>query len=264
MRLLVAACALTWLVACVGTKDSVHALQLQKTGDESPRDTRVNPEDAGGAGAPSGTEEEAVHRMEKAIAAAERLQRTEALSEEAHEALTQSLDGARAALGRYRSARRSQMTHTAALATIGAAAAAIVADDATVVGVADDPLLVPLALAAMVAVIRSNAPSARDELARAWLELGHQLEVLKETIARTSPGKVVHDYLVDEARKRAVKRAAAQGVVLTESQVKDEMLCDELERMARELRHQKRFEEQRKVVSTQKGLQCRPSRHSRE
>lgn len=264
MRLLVAACALTWLVACAGTKDSVHALQLQKTGDESPRSTRVNPEGAGGAGAPLGTEEEALHRMQQTLAAAEHLQRTEALSEKEQEALTRSLDGARAALERYRSARRGQMAHSATLATIGAAAAAIVADDATVVGVADDPLLVPLALAAMVAVLRSNAPSARDELARAWLELGHQLEVLGRTIAATSPGKVVHDYLVDEARKRAVKRAAAKGVVLTESQVEDEMLCDELERMAREFRRANKTKEWKKAISTQKGLDCRPSRHSRE
>jgi hypothetical protein len=264
MRLLVAAGALAWLVACVGAPDSVRTLRFQKAGDESPRGTRVNPEDAAGAGAPSGTEKEAVHRMQKAIATAERLQRTEALSEEEHEALTRSLDGARAALERYRSARRSQMTHTATLATIGAAAAAIVADDATVVGVADDPLLIPLALAALVAVIRSNAPSARDELARAWLELGQQLEMLRETLTLTSPGKVVHDYLVDEARKRAIRRAAAQGVVLTESQVKDEMLCDELERMAREFRRANKLEDWKKANSTQKGLKCRPSRHNRE
>ncbi|HYO73924.1 MAG TPA: hypothetical protein VEU33_48435, partial [Archangium sp.] len=147
---------------------------------------------------------------------------------------------------------------------IGVAAAAIVADDATVVGVADDPLLVPLALAAMVAVLQSTAPSARDELARAWLDLGHQLEVLRQTIARTSPGNVIHQHVVDEARKRIIKRAAAQGMVLTDSQVKDEMLCDELQRMAWELRQLKKGKEREKVVSTQKGLKCRASRHSRE
>lgn len=260
----ICAAALTWLASCAGAQHRAHSLHVQKTGDESRREIRADHDDPGGVSTPSSTEAEAVHRMENAIVAAERLLRSGELLDEEHAALTRSLDGARAALDRYRSARHSQGARTVTLGMIGVAAAAIVADDATVVGVADDPLLIPLALAAMVTVIRSNAPSARDELARAWLELGHQLEVLRATIAMTSQGNVIHKHLVDEARKRAIKRAAAEGMVLTESQVKDEMLCDELERMARELRHLKRFKEQRKVVSTQKGLQCRPSRHSRE
>ncbi|HYO58298.1 MAG TPA: hypothetical protein VEU50_36525 [Archangium sp.] len=202
--------------------------------------------------------------MENAIAAAERLQHGEEISDEEREALTQSLEGARAALDRYRAARLDKTARAATIGTIGPAAAAIVADDATVVGVADDPLLIPLALAAIVAVIRSNAPSARDELARAWLELGHQLDVLRRTIAMTSRGNVIHQHLVDEARKRAIRRAAATGAALTESHVTEEMLCGELERMGREFRRSKNIEEWKKAISTQKGLKCRPSRHSRE
>lgn len=119
---------------------------------------------------------------------------------------------------------------------IGAAAAAILADDATGVGVADDPLLIPLALAAMVGAIQSHAPTARDELSRAWLELGQQLEALRTTVARMTPrGNVVHQHLVDEARKRVIRRAAAEGRVLTESQVGDDLLCEELKRMEHEL-----------------------------
>jgi hypothetical protein len=264
MRLLVPGLALVGFVSCAGAKDSAHALHIQKAGDASRRSVRTHPDDPGGASAPSYTEAEAVHRMEKVITAAERLQRSMELPDEEHEALTRSLDEARAALERYRAARLRQGARAATLGMIGVAAAAIVADDATVVGVADDPLLIPLALAAMVARMRLNAPSVRDELARAWLEVGHQLEVLRETIARTSPGNVVHKHLVDEARERAIRRAAAEGVVLTESQVKAELLCDELRRMARELRQSGKLEERQKVVSTQKGLKCRASRHSRE
>lgn len=264
MRLLVTGFALTLLASCAGAQHRAHALHVQKTGDESRREIRADHDDPGGVSAPSSTEAEAVHRMENAIVAAERLQRSGELSDEAHAALSRSLDGARTALERYRSARHSQGARTATLGMIGVAAAAIVADDATVVGVADDPLLIPLALAAMVAVIRSNAPSARDGLARAWLELGHQLEVLRETIAMTSQGNVIHKHLVDEARKRAIRRAAAEGMVLTESQVNEELLCDELERMVRELRRAKKIKEWKKAISTQKGLKCRPSRHSRE
>jgi hypothetical protein len=51
---------------------------------------------------------------------------------------------------------------------------------------------------------------------------------------------------------------------LTESQVKKELLCEELKRMAEELRQLDETEEWQKVNSTQKGLGCRPSRHSRE
>jgi hypothetical protein len=171
--------------------------------------------------------------MEEAIAAAERLQRSEELSEEEREALSRSLVSARAAIEQYRSARLRQDARTASLGMIGAAAAAIVADDATGVGVADDPLLIPLALAAMVGAIQSHVPTVRDELARAWLELGQQLEALRTTVARMTPqGNVIHQHLVDEARKRAIRRAAAEGRVLTESQVGDELLCDELGRMA--------------------------------
>ena len=263
MRRLVSGFALTLLAACAGTKDSTHALHVQKTGDASRRGVQANQDDLGRVNAPSSTEDEAVLRMENAIAAAERFQHGEELSDEEHEALTQSLEGARAALGRYRSARLDKGARAATLGLIGSAAAAIVADDATVVGVADDPLLIPLALAAMVVVIRSNAPVARDELARAWLELGHQLEVLRKTIARTSPGNVVHQHLVDEARERAIKRAAAAGAALAESQVTRDMLCEELERMVRELRRSD-SREWKKAISTQKGLECRPSRHSRE
>lgn len=69
---------------------------------------------------------------------------------------------------------------------------------------------------------------------------------------------------MDEARKRAIRRAAAEGTILTESQVNEELLCDELDRMARELRRANKTQEWKKVISTQKGLDCRPSRHSRE
>lgn len=202
--------------------------------------------------------------MENAISAAERLLRSDELLDEERETLIQSLGGARAALDQYRSARLHAAERAATIGMIGVAAAAIVADDATVVGVADDPVLIPLALAALVAGIRANSPSARDELARAWLELGQQLEVLRKTVALTSRGNVIHDHLVDKARERAIRRAAETGTTLTESQVTLEMLCDELEQMMREFRRSKNLEEWKKTISTQKGLKCRPSRHSRE
>ncbi len=264
MRPLVLGLALTFLATCVGSPDRTHELNIQKLSDGARSGTPASRNDSGAGSVPSSTEAAAIHRMENAIAAAERMLHGEEILDEERETLLQSLEGARAALRQYRSARLDKAARAATVGMIGVAAAAIVADDATVVGVADDPLLVPLALAAMVAGIRSNAPSARDNLARAWLELGHQLDVLRNTIALTSRGNVIHNHLVDEARERAIRRAAAMGVALTDSHVTQEMLCDELERMMREFRRSKNMEEWKKAVSTQKGLKCRPSRHSRE
>ena len=264
MRPLVLGFALTLLAACAGSRGGTHEFYLQKTEDGARRGTRANNDGVGAGSAPSNTEAEALHRMENAISAAERLLRSEEILDEERETLIQSLGRARAALEQYRSARIHEADRAATIGMIVVAAAAIVADDATVVGVADDPVLIPLALAAMVAVLRSNAPSARDELARAWFELGQQLEVLRETVAMTSQGNVIHNHLVDKARERALKRAAEIGTALTESQVTQEMLCDELEQMMREFRRSKKLEEWKKTISTQKGLKCRPSRHSRE
>ena len=264
MRPLVLGFALTLLAACAGSRGGTHELHLQKTEDGARRGARTSSDGTGAGSAPSGTEAEALHRMENAISAAERLLRSEELLDEERETLIQSLGGARAALDQYRSARRDETARAATIGMIGVAAATIVADDATVVGVADDPLLIPLALTALVTGIRSNSPSARDELARAWLDLGQQLEVLRKTVAMTSRGNVIHKHLADEARKRAIRRAAATGVALTESHVTQELLCAELERMMREFRRSKNIEEWKKAISTQKGLKCRPSRHSRE
>lgn len=91
MRLVIAGFALALLVACAGTKDSAHVLQFQMTGDEPQRSVHADPVDSGGVDAPANTEAEAVHRVEDAIAAAERIQRSEALSEEEREVLSRSL-----------------------------------------------------------------------------------------------------------------------------------------------------------------------------
>lgn len=263
MRPRVLGLVLTFLAACAGPQGGASALHIQR--EDVPRQGNRASRDASNAEtAPSSTEEEAVHRMEEAIAAAELLQHGEGISDEEREALIRSLDGARAAIERYRAARLGKAAHAGTLGAIGGAAAAIVADDATGVGVADDPLLIPLALAAMAAVIRSHAPSTRDELALAWLELGQRLEALEETIAMTSRGNVIHKHLVDEARERAIRRAAAEGKILTESQVDSDLLCEELRRMEQELNKANKTQEWRKVISTQKGLHCRPSRHNRE
>jgi hypothetical protein len=205
-----------------------------------------------------------MRRMRNAIAAAERLQQSQEISDEEREELSQSLQAVRAALDRYRAARFKKGTRAGTLGMMGAAAAAIVADDATVIGVADDPLLIPLALGAIAMVIRSHAPSVRDELSSAWLELGQRIEALSHTVSMTSRGNVIHQHLVDEARQRAIRRAAASGTTLSESQVTEAMLCDELERMTKELRRAGNTEDWKKAISTQKGLRCRPSRNSRE
>lgn len=264
MRLLLLGLALISLATCTTLEGSAHALNIRKTEDGALKRVPSTPDASGEEHAPSRTEEMALNRMENAIAAAEHLQHGEELSAKEREALLLSIERARAAVGQYRAARREKIARVGSLGMIGMAAAAIVTDDATVVGVADDPLLIPLALAAMAAAIRSNAPSARDELTRSWLELGHQLDELEQTIAMTSRGNVIHKHLVDEARERILREAAAAGTTLTNAQVTREMLCNELDRMMQEFRRSGNTAEWKKTISTQKGLNCRPSRNSRE
>lgn len=91
-----------------------------------------------------------------------------------------------------------------------------------------------------------------------------QLDELEQTIAMTSRGNVIHKHLVDEARERVLREMAAAGTTLTDAQVTREMLCDELDRMLREFRRSGNTGEWKKTISTQKGLNCRPSRNSRE
>jgi hypothetical protein len=201
--------------------------------------------------------------MEANIAAAEGLVDRHEISEEDRAALIPALAKARAALDRYRTARARKDASASTLGAIGVASAAILADDATVVGVADDPALIGLGLAAIVVAIQAHAPSTREELASSWLELGQQLEALDSTVMMTSSGKVIHDHLVVEARKRILARAAAKGESLKESQITREMLCEELNQMLREYRRSNTIEWM-KTISTQKGLGCRGSRSNRE
>lgn len=267
MRLPILLLMSSLFAACAGQKDSTQHFKYDPRSDSvQASHTRevVGDLHTSGGGSASVSEEGAVRRMESALAATERLLKSDEVSDEEREALTESLHKARTALERYRVARAKKTARMNTLGAIGIAAGVIVADDATGVGVLDDPLLVVLALAAMQTAIQENSPSLRDELANSWLELGQQLEALRHTVAMTSKGNVIHEHLVDEARDRIIERAAKAGVSLAESQIKHEMLCEEFERMMREFRRAKNTDKWKKTISTQKGLECRPSRNSRE
>lgn len=213
----------------------------------------------------SSTEEDPARSIESMITAAERLKDDKSLPEAERAATAQEIEKTRAALERYRAVRSQKPAHGKALAAIGVASAGLLADDVTVIGVVDDPLLVGMALAAAgVAITGAVAKiSHRNELERAWNDLGVQLEVLGQTIAMTAKGNVIHDYIVQEARRRIIEKAALAGKNLTASQITTEMLCNELKLLQDEFIKAGDSKKWRDTVSTQKGYECRPSRRSK-
>jgi hypothetical protein len=200
--------------------------------------------------------------MRQNVATAERLLEDPTVPNDDKARIRRAIAAARGALSRYDELRSQGQTRTATLASIGGAAGLIVADDATVVGVADDPLLIVLGLAAIGTYIFTSSSASRDALNQAWQATGQQLSnlarIIGATVLMTAAGNVVHDHIVDEARKLAV----ALGLAATVGQVTREMICQMLERMARQTRRADK-EKWKKIVSTQKGLKCRSSRASR-
>lgn len=69
------------------------------------------------------------------------------------------------------------------MARIGGVSAALVADNATVVGAVDDGLLILCGIAAVVTIITTNADASPHEMKESWDELRSSLVDLKDAIA---------------------------------------------------------------------------------
>ena len=206
-------------------------------------------------------EQEALRRMEQDIAVAEQLLR-EDISEDERERIRRAIANARVAVENYRNLRDQGQTRTATMAGIGVAAVAIVADDATVVGTIDDPLLILLGLAAIATLIATRSPASQDVVAEAWRQTGQAIGDLASAIETivwmTAAGNVIHDHIVEEARELAVQL----GLAASAAAVTREMLCEMLRSMATQNRRTN-TDKWKKIISTMKGLGCRPSRVSR-
>ena len=213
-------------------------------------------------GVPSALEErEAVRRMEHDISMAEQLLHQD-LSDNERDRIRRAIANARERLEHYQELRDRGETRAATMSGIGVAAGAIVADDATVVGTVDDPLLILLGLAAIATLIVTRPPASQDAVAEAWGQTGRAIGELASAIETivwmTAAGNVIHDHIVEEARQLAI----ALGVAASAAAVTREMLCEMLRRMATQSR-QMDTEKWKKIISTMKGLNCRRSRAGR-
>jgi hypothetical protein len=79
--------------------------------------------------------------------------------------------------------------------------------------------------------------------------------ILGSAVLMTAIGNVIHDHIVDEARELAV----ALGLAASAATVTREILCQMLDRMAKQNRRSDTAK-WKKIISTQKGLNCRRRR----
>lgn len=113
-------------------------------------------------------ERDARERMRFWVDAASRFIERPELSPATKQQLRAAVAGSRTALSRYNRLRQRGTTRATVMMPIQASAGAIVADDATGIGVADDILLIPLALAAIATHVLTDDTATSDEIGQAW------------------------------------------------------------------------------------------------
>jgi hypothetical protein len=119
--------------------------------------------------------------------------------------------------------------------------AALLFAGVTVTTVARDPDLVPRQAAALGRTLRDIRG------------------ILGSAVLMTAVGGVIHDHIVNEAKEMAV----ALGLAASAAMVTREVLCQMLDRMAKQTRRSDSAK-WKKIIATQKGLGCRGSRANRE
>ena len=105
-----------------------------------------------------------------------------ALSTSQRAELDTRLAEVRAALAEVGRVRERGTSQSVVLGKIGLLAGGLLADDTTGAGVADDGLLLPCAIAALLAIIVLDAPADGHDLADAWNQLGTALSALETSI----------------------------------------------------------------------------------
>lgn len=133
-------------------------------------------------------EQEAKERMQYWVGAASKLLDNPGLSGEHKQKLEVAIKQARASLSRYSTLRGRGGIRAAVLAPIRVSAGAIAADDTTGVGLSNDVLLIPLALAAIATYVVTDAAASANELGASWndaLEQMRQLGILTAAAAMT-------------------------------------------------------------------------------
>jgi hypothetical protein len=128
-------------------------------------------------------EAKALARIQDLISQAEALRSSPGLSTIDRAKLDAAVASARKALKNFMAKRNQGGTRRESMAGITAASSVLLWDNTTVVGTADDWLLVGCGLAAVAIVIFTTAPASRSALQQAWQDVGTRLDELGDTIS---------------------------------------------------------------------------------
>ncbi len=203
-------------------------------------------------------EQVAKDRIRYWIGAAEALLDAEGIDETHKAMLRKHISQTRIALGHYDRLRTRGLTRTMIMAPISASASAIIADDATVVGVGDDVLLIPLALAAIATYALTDTQTSQQEIGQAWnqvlTEVGALGKTVDEIIHLASVGNVADTGIMEEVH--ALIRIHGWSDT-------KENVCRALATLWQEAKNMRNVKRRHRIERTQKYHGCRHSRHSR-
>lgn len=154
---------------------------------------------------PSNEDEQAIADLADAIQRDLDELRARPISDEQRTRLDAAEARVRRALRNLRVTRQRGVARGAMIARIGGVSAALLVDDTTVVGVADNGLLILCGIAAVVTILTTSAEASKQEIRSSWNELRDSLLELEDAIAAitsetcTSPIKVARDGEESEA-----------------------------------------------------------------
>ena len=174
---------------------------------------------------PSNAEEHAITDLTYAIKRDLDVLRNRPMSDEQKAQLDAAEARVRRALADLRDTHQRGAYRGVAMARIGGVSAALVADDATVVGVADDGLLILCGIAAVVAIVSTSAAASPQQLKKSWDELHSSLLELDAAITAvtaevcTNPIDLAHhtDQSQANAKSEAESTARATSEPLVDS-----------------------------------------------
>jgi hypothetical protein len=130
---------------------------------------------------------ETLERVEGLLARAEVLAERGGMSSPARDRLGATVREAQAALSELRAVRGKGRRRAQIMGGIGATTAVLAGDDASGVGVLDDPLLLGCGVAAMVTLIATERRASRGEHDAAWGRLQSRLDALRGAVDAVTP-----------------------------------------------------------------------------
>jgi len=169
-----------------------------------------------------------------------------------------AVEATRKALANYERLRDQGRYRVFIMAPITMSAGAIIADDATGIGISDDVLLIPLALAAIATYIVTDPTASHTEIGRAWNDVlartGVLAQTVKDTIAFTSRGRVADTQIMT---------AVHEMIRANNWRPKREDICRALAILLQEAKEAGNQQQARKIQITQKAHDCRRHRNRR-